>query len=113
MKRIIVLTYFGFILTGSLFSNYVDSTTAKTVAVNFIKRRFEQQPISKSIQSSSIFLAHTELVDIKSNQSKGDSGVPAYYVFNLIDSSGFIIVSGDDRAHPILGYSDNNSFLIN
>jgi hypothetical protein len=32
-----------------------------------------------------------------------------YYVFNL-DSSGFVIISGDDAARPVLGYSFESSF---
>ncbi len=37
---------------------------------------------------------------------------PAYYVFNTGSelSDGFVIVSGDDRAVPVLGYSDTGSF---
>ena len=33
-----------------------------------------------------------------------------YYVFNAADEGGFVIVSGDDRAVPILGYADSGSF---
>ena len=34
----------------------------------------------------------------------------AYYVFNIGDNQGFVIVSGDDRTNPILGYSDQGHF---
>ena len=33
-----------------------------------------------------------------------------YYVFNIGDNDGFVIVSGDDRTTPVLGYSDEGSF---
>ncbi len=33
-----------------------------------------------------------------------------YYVFNIADNGGFVIVSGDDRTNPILGYSDAGYF---
>ena len=33
-----------------------------------------------------------------------------YYVFNVGDNDGFVIVSGDDRTTPVLGYSDQGSF---
>ena len=39
--------------------------------------------------------------------STGDQSY--YYVFN-IDGGGFVIVSGDDRTVPILGYSDTGAF---
>lgn len=32
-----------------------------------------------------------------------------YYVFNNGDNDGFIVVAGDDRAVPVLGYSDSGS----
>ena len=34
----------------------------------------------------------------------------AYYVFNIGNDQGFVIVSGDDRTNPILGYSDEGHF---
>ena len=30
-----------------------------------------------------------------------------YYIFNLADNGGFVIVSGDDRTVPVLGYADS------
>ena len=35
---------------------------------------------------------------------------PYYYVFNAGDDGGYVIVSGDDRVEPILGYVDQGSF---
>lgn len=36
-----------------------------------------------------------------------------YYVFNNGKDNGFIIVSGDDKAAPVLGYCDEGSFDAN
>ncbi|MBJ2162226.1 MAG: C10 family peptidase [Muribaculaceae bacterium] len=33
-----------------------------------------------------------------------------YYIFNADNDAGFVIISGDDRARNILGYSDKGSF---
>lgn len=33
-----------------------------------------------------------------------------YYVFNVEDEGGFVLVSGDDRTIPILGYADSGTF---
>ncbi|MBP5560371.1 MAG: C10 family peptidase [Muribaculaceae bacterium] len=38
------------------------------------------------------------------------AGDAAYYVFNIGNDEGFVIVSGDDRTNPILGYSDQGHF---
>ena len=34
----------------------------------------------------------------------------SYYVFNIDEGGGFVIVSGDDRTMPVLGYSDSGTF---
>lgn len=38
------------------------------------------------------------------------SGGTALYVFNVGEQDGFVIVSGEDRARPILGYADSGTF---
>lgn len=35
-----------------------------------------------------------------------------YYVFNVGQDQGYVIVSGDDRTEPILGYSNNGTFDV-
>lgn len=35
---------------------------------------------------------------------------PKYYVFNVDDNAGYVIVSSDDRFQDILGYSDHGSY---
>mgnify|MGYP002170978648 FL=1 len=37
-------------------------------------------------------------------------GIADYFVFNFPANKGFAIVSGDDRAYPVLGYSDEGLF---
>ena len=37
-------------------------------------------------------------------------GAADYFVFNVPGNKGFVIVSGDDRAYPVLGQSDEGSF---
>ncbi len=38
--------------------------------------------------------------------------LPHFYVFNRMDSDGFVIISGDDVTMPILGYSCSNHFVV-
>lgn len=40
-----------------------------------------------------------------------DDGTPAFYVFNT--TKGYVLVSADDCAHPILGYSETTPFDVN
>lgn len=42
-----------------------------------------------------------------------DAQQELYYVFNRGESEGFVIVSGDDRTLPVLGYTDNGEFDYN
>lgn len=46
----------------------------------------------------------------KKNASRSIEENQPYYVFNATDDKGFVIISGDDRAKKILGYSDRGSF---
>ena len=49
--------------------------------------------------------------DGESTTTRGGSS-PAFYVFNRMDSDGFVIISGDDVTMPILGYSCSNHFVV-
>lgn len=82
-----------------LFAENVSVDKALQIASNFTKRIAEQQLRS----NQPLQLAYTA-------QSTLRSGAPDayYYVFN--SGKGFIIVSGDDRAYPILGYSTSGNF---
>lgn len=46
-------------------------------------------------------------------RDKNTRGVsePAFYVFNN-DGGGFVVISAEDRAYPILGYSNTGSFVV-
>lgn len=45
-------------------------------------------------------------------QLKQVGQVSGLYVFNVGDDNGFVIVSNDDRATPVLGFSDSGSFNV-
>lgn len=77
----------------------VDSLSAKEVARNFY---FEKSNISKSVSYESISLSHV--------MSEIEDGMVLYHVYNLTNGKGFIIISGDDRTVPVIGYSFESSF---
>ncbi|MBO4871499.1 MAG: C10 family peptidase [Muribaculaceae bacterium] len=53
----------------------------------------------------------TAAVSMASKAKRAPSATTAYYyVFNIGNNEGFVIVSGDDRTTPILGYSDTGHF---
>ena len=78
---------------NSLFANPVDVDRAKELGQKFVDANFEQKSSSLEL----VYTANTEL------------GEPCFYVFS-VSNHGFVIVSADDCAHPILGYSEESAF---
>lgn len=64
-------------------------------------------------EANRFFTAHGITVSSRAkafrSPQKAGSETAAYYVVNADDSHGFVIVSGDDRTEPILGYSLSGS----
>lgn len=79
-----------------LFANPVDLNRAKELGQKFVAANFEQN-------SSSLELVYTE---------NSELGEPCFYIFN-VSNHGFVMVSADDCAHPILGYSEESVFDVN
>ncbi|NLO52575.1 MAG: T9SS type A sorting domain-containing protein [Bacteroidales bacterium] len=56
-------------------------------------------------------LVYTSVSKFVTNTGNSDPvEVPLFYVFNAGDDNGFVIVSGDDNAIPILGYTTSGDF---
>ena len=81
------------VLYYGLQANPVDVQTAKSLGVKFMKTNTE-------MKSASAELTYT---------AYADNGEAAFYVF-AVQPRGFVIVSADDRARPILGYSTESNF---
>lgn len=92
MKRFYSL--FVFLFAGlSLMAGPVDVNTAKTVAQNFLQH-----------QMGRTNLQMTEVSSL--------AGFSEIYIFNANNGQGYVIVSSDDCAKPILAYSTQESFPI-
>ena len=78
---------------GALQANPVDVATAKSLGVKFMKA-------NTAIKAEAAELTYT---------AYAENGQAAFYVFAL-QPKGFVIVSADDRAKPILGYSTESNF---
>ena len=74
----------------------VDANKAKDKALQFLSGK----------QAKARGMEQGTTPDVQLVTSEGDS----YYVFNVGQQNGFVIVSGDDRAPEILGYSDSGTF---
>ena len=93
-KFFTILTLFLLIGTIVLADN-VSIEEAKQVATNFY---FDKMGVS---QSEIVF---SEEIAIQENN------INLYYVFNITENRGFVIVSADDLVKPIIAYSDMHTF---
>lgn len=106
MKRQLLLLLTGLLLCSlSLFAKNVDTQKALLVASNFSKQL--HSPSLRS-EGASLKLAYTAKPSLRSAGPE-----TYYYVFNIGENEGYIIISGDDCARPVLGYSKSNAFDIN
>ena len=92
MKKIL-FTLLLVLLCYGLQANPIDVETAKSLGVKFMKA-------NTAMKSASAELTYT---------AYADNGQAAFYVFAMLPK-GFVIVSADDRAKPILGYSTESNF---
>ena len=93
MKKSILCLLLVTLFMGGLQAKPVDVATAKSLGVKFMKANTEV----KTDVAELTYTAYTE------------RGVACFYVFAM-QPKGFVIVSADDRAKPILGYSTESAF---
>ena len=78
----------------------VSQDQAKQIAEDFLRQ-------SRSRAAVSLRMVY----DGESSASRSSGQAPALYVFDNEGRNGFVVVSGDDAAYPILGYSYDGDFL--
>ena len=87
--------FYILILLGFAYSAFLSENQAMSVASNVYKER------SGMVYEQDISIEHVEIISSNS--------VIVFYIFHL-SPQGFIIISADDRSHPLLGYSFKNNF---
>ena len=108
IKNLINLCVLTCLTATSLFvgATTIDVNTARSTASNYLKQYASNTPGTlRAPAIADIKLAYAE-------ESSAISGANAYYAFN-ITGGGFIIVAGEDRAYPVLGYSDQGHLDYN
>ncbi len=102
-KRLILLPLaLFFLLTQSLLAAPVNEKIAKKVATHFA---LSISPLRSNTDLTLVFTG----VDKDNGVLRSDQE-PLLYVYNVGLDDGFVMVSGDDNAYPILGYADKGSF---
>lgn len=94
MRRIVVMVM-AFVISVSIDAKIVSLENAQSIATKFLKQ--ECVPVNLSSTKKAVL---TEL---------NGKAQPEFYIFNRIDSIGFVIVAGDDAVAPILGFSLENT----
>lgn len=99
MKRIII-NIIAIFLTASLFAATRTAEEAAIIAAQFTNKQTNTFRAPRA--AGELRLVH------RTNKPQSDEA--ALYVFNQPDNSGFVMVSADDNAVTILGYSDEGAF---
>lgn len=103
-KRLFTVVTFLLCFETSLLAEQIKVKDAQQIAQSFIQAK------SGLRSGNAIHLTQTRYVNESFRSTGGDV---AYYVFNLGKNDGFVIVSADDCAYPILGYSTEGGFDAN
>lgn len=91
MKKIFTLLMLA--IAGNALAAPVPEGVAKTVAQNFLSQKY--------MPGIRIALSTTY---------SNSSGQVTFYIYNMEDTRGFVIVSGDDAIKPVLAYSTESPF---
>ena len=109
MRRIIILTI---LILLAAFSNAqeVDLEMATQVAQNqYFRLKPEQSHLKSATTPTLVYTARQQSTSLTKSASNEDV---LYYVFNYGENEGFVIVAGDQRVKPILGYSYSGSYSL-
>ena len=98
-KSILLLTLAVFVLKGQIFAGSVNQQLAQNIALNFFKISV---PAATNNPALTLSLSYT--------QTETD-GTTDFYIFNAAPMKGFVIVSGDDNAIPVIAYSSESNFV--
>lgn len=105
MKKLILSLFIAFFLLSHAFGKTVNENLARSVAVNYLAAHSIQ-----NLQGNPAALSLGYSCLSKGNSMLKGASIPLYYVFNIDLQKGFIIISGDDIVHPVLGYSSETGF---
>jgi hypothetical protein len=107
------------IITLPIWSNPINENTALKVAMQTLSRSSAKQSADSTTQLRAQAVSQKTLQLLYKSSSNNPNGTTLrstknetvyFYVFGAENNDGFVIVSGDDRVTPVLGYSDTNGF---
>ena len=96
------------LLTSGLSAKQVGPDVASKVASNFVSGY--STTVYGLRNAEDIQLVYTAINT--SGTSLRSTGVPLFYVFNVSNDNGFVIISGDDNISPVLAYAEQGAFRV-
>ena len=101
--RKLIFGIFAILLSATLFAAPRTAEQAARLAAEFTNSQPQFSHIRKSVRNAEpLRLAHTV--------AKPASSEAAFYIFNRPDNGGWVIISADDNARTVLGYSTEGAF---
>lgn len=98
MKKTLLITLCVLMSVAQLFANPVDVKTAQSIGENYVRNNLYSL---RNFQNSKHVLTLND-----------DKGNACLYIFNIEDK-GYYIMAADDRAKPVLAYSDEGVIDVN
>ena len=102
MKKVVSLIAVLLLIVSNLTAKQVDQNTALQVATNFA--------VKSSVLKSTPTLELVYMATGENQSNLRSAETPLFYIYNISQDNGFVIISGDDTALPVLGYSETGSF---
>ena len=103
MKRLLLLLTLIAMISTTLQADPISREEARQRAMQFVQRGWRTVDGGNVTPARRRSIAETELREAEYADS-------SLYIFNIGENDGFVIVSGDDRIDPILGYADTGTF---
>lgn len=111
MKRFLLPIIIFAFTNLQLYSKSIDEPTAKTVACNFLASVSGNSQLKNGENIELIYKAAAPVdQSLKSSPGFEAAQTAYFYIFSSSKTDNFVIVSGDDRTLPILGYSTTSCF---
>jgi hypothetical protein len=106
MRTFILIVIYLLLCPWGAFAGHVSVERAQTVGQHFLSQQYSLEKKDKN--SLNLQLVYTD--GFTENSRKSHQSETAYfYVFNASEA-GFVIIAGDDRVNPVLGYSTTGTF---
>ena len=99
-KFFVILSLF---VATTVLAGPVSKEQARQLAADFVKTR----PAAAASKAAGNVTQQADALSLVTlSQNRQEAMAAPFYIFNIGERQGFVIISGDDRTAPVLGYSD-------